>query len=236
MSSGGFLRFLRFFRDVAKLITIVMPGAGSFAASTMSLISAEPTRSVSAMTITRVSPKSDGLVASINSHSVTSAARRIFSSGCSPVSSATAFWIDLRARSAKNSSSPTIRCTGSMQTIIEHLKSPVCSVLGSIRIHDDFPITVRKEHRNAFRGLDAAAALVPLAIENNNRLGASRNIIDIFFTVHGVHLRNLQWLRARLEINAEDDEQPADGSEGFSRMSTNKARDNPAVGKQHRDG
>ena len=109
-------------------------------------------------------------------------------------------------------------------------------MLGSIRIHDDFPITVRKEHRNAFRGLDAAAALVPLAIENNNRLGASRNIIDIFFTVHGVHLRNLQWLRARLEINAEDDEQPGDGSEGFSRMSTNKARDNPAVGKQHRDG
>src|SRR5699024_7414901 len=169
-------------------------------------------------------------------HSVTSAARRIFSSGCSPVSSATAFWIDLRARSAKNSSSPTIRCTGSMQTIIEHLKSSVRSVLGSIRIHGDFPIAVRKEHRDTFGGLDAAAALVPLAIENHNRLSASRNVIDIFFTVYGVHLLNLQWLRARLEINAEDDEQPGDGSEGFSRMSTNKARDNPAVGKQHRDG
>src|SRR5690625_3854588 len=213
-----------------------MPGAGSFAASTMSFISAEPTRSVSAMTITRVSPKSDGLVASINSHSVTSAARRIFSSGCSPVSSATALWIDLRARAATDSSSPTIRCTGSMQSIIEHLQSSVRSVLGSIRLHDDFTITVRKEHRDTVRGLDSPGALVPLAIEDHNRLGASRNIIDIFFTVHGVHLRNLQWLRARLEINAEDDEQPGDGSEGFSRMSADKARDNPTVGKQHRDG
>src|SRR5699024_8876007 len=234
MFSVGFLRFLRFFRDVAKLITIVMLGAGSFAASTMSFISAEPTRSVSAMTITRVSPKSDGLVASISSHSVTSAARRIFSSGCSPVSSATAFWRDLRARSAKNSSSPTSRCTGSMQTIIEHLKSPVCSMLGCIRVRDDFRLTGRIEHRSPGRRLQSTGALSGFPSEDHHRLSASRNVIDIFFTVYGVHLLNLQWLRARLKINAEDDEQPGDGCEGLSRMSINKARDNPAVGKQHR--
>ena len=119
-----------------------------------------------------------------------------------------------------------------MQTIIEHLKSPVCSVLGSIRIHGDFPIAVRKEHRDAVRGLDSPGALLSFTIEDHNRLGASRNIIDIFFTVYGVYLFNLQWLRAWLEIDSEDDEQPGDGSEGFSRMSADKARDNPAVGKQ----